>query len=370
MLWAFSGPDMLIVRSALYEVGRSFALALAATTGAVFFLLSIRFMQRTPGVGMGFLVEILPLFFPMALQFAVPLGVLIGTVMTFSRMAIDGELAALGASGVPLRTLARPVLACAACVALVAFVLTDLASPFAASRLGAARRNLPQHLKTSFRAGLSELALKRGRVSFESFEGDRFNDICVEWRRTPDELELWRAERGTIAITDEGRIVLELENVRRVLPWGTKRGDVFVAAGDIVVERSLSEVMQGPTGRTRSEMASWELAYVVERGVRQGSARTFGASASGELAQRTALASSAFFFALIGIPLGILGARAGRVGACLVAITPVLIAYVACVMAGFNLARDGTLPPYPALWAGNTLLFLVGAPLLARVARR
>ena len=215
---------MRIVRTALYEVGRSFALALAATTGVVFFLLSIRFMQRTPGVGMGFLVEIFPLFFPMALEFAEPLALLTGTVMTFSRMALDGELAALGASGVPLRTLARPVLACAACVALCAFLLTDIASPFAASRLDAARKNLPQHLKTSFRAGLSELELKSGRVSFESYEGDRFNDICVEWQRTPEDLELWRAERGAITITDDHRVVIELENVRRVLPWGTKNG--------------------------------------------------------------------------------------------------------------------------------------------------
>jgi lipopolysaccharide export LptBFGC system permease protein LptF len=361
---------MLIVRGVLYEVGRSFALALAATTGAVFFLLSIRFMQRTPGVGMGFLVEVFPLFFPMALEFAVPMAVLTGTVMTFSRMAIDGELAALGASGVPLRTLTRPVLACAACVALGAFVLTDFASPFAASRLEAARKNLPQHLKTSFRAGLSELEFESGRVSFESFQGDRFEDLCVEWRRTPEDLELWRAERGAIAITNDNRVVIELENVRRVLPWDTKKGDVFLAARDVVIERSLSEVMQGPTGRARSAMASWELAYVVERGVRRGSARTFSASASGELAQRTALASSAFLFALIGIPFGILGARAGRVGACLVAITPVAVAYIACVMAGFSLARDGTVPPYPALWAGNALLFAVGAPLLLRVARR
>jgi len=361
---------MLIVRSVLKEVGGSFALALAATTGVVFFLLSIRFMQRTPGVGMGFLVEIFPLFFPMALEFAVPLALLTGTVMTFSRMALDGELAALGASGLPLRALARPVLACAACVALCTFLLTDLASPFAASRLEAARKNLPQHLKTSFRAGLSELELKSGRVSFESFQGDQFNDICVEWQRTPEDLELWRAERGAIAITDDNRVVIELENVRRVLPWGTKKGDLFLAAGDIVVERSLSEVMQRQTARARSAMASWELAYVVERGVPRGSARTDSDSASGELAQRTAFASSAFFFALIGIPLGILSARAGRVGACLLAITPVVVAYIALVMAGFNLARDGTLPPYPALWSGNALLFVVGAPLLLRLGRR
>ena len=87
---------MLIARSVLLEVARMFLAALTATTGVAFFLLCIMFLKKTPGVGMGFLVEVFPLFFPLALQFTVPLAVLTGTVMTFTRMAGDGELSWLG----------------------------------------------------------------------------------------------------------------------------------------------------------------------------------------------------------------------------------------------------------------------------------
>ncbi|MHC4549027.1 MAG: LptF/LptG family permease [Planctomycetota bacterium] len=363
---------MLIVRSVLGEVGRNFLMALAATTGIVFFLLSIRFMQRTPGVGMGFLVEIFPLFFPMALQYTVPLAVLTGVVLTFSRLALDGELVALHASGVPLHTLARPVLAAAAVVALGAFLMTDLAAPFAAERLRAARRNVPQQLKTSFRAGLCDLDLEKGRISFESFRGGTFTDVCVEWRRTPEELELWRAERGSIAITEDERVVIELRNVQRVLPWGTEKGEIFLAAGDVVVDRSLSDLMaERQTARPRRALKSWELAYVSARDFeeRRG-ARMDSTLATGELARRSALAASAFFFAVIGIPLGILGAWAGRVGAFLVAFAPVLLTYFPLVMLGVNLARDGTVPAYPALWTANLVLLAVGVWLLRRLAKR
>ena len=82
----------------------------------------------------------------------------------------------------PLGTLARPVLAFAAVIALAAFILTDLASPFAAARLNTARRDLIYQLQTSFRAGLCDLDLGRGRISFESFDGRDFADVCVEWR--------------------------------------------------------------------------------------------------------------------------------------------------------------------------------------------
>ncbi|MGH7161844.1 MAG: LptF/LptG family permease, partial [Planctomycetota bacterium] len=89
-----------------------------------------------------------------------------------------------------------------------------------------------------------------------------------------------------------------------------------------------------------------------------------------ELARRTALAASGFFFALAGIPLGILTARGGRIGAFLSAVAPVLLLYFPLVIAGSNLARAGRFPAYPALWAGNVLLLGVGAALLRKVARR
>ena len=100
---------MLLGRSVLSEVGRNFLTALVSTTGMAFFVISITFLRRTPGVGMGLLVEVFPLFFPLALQFTVPLAMLTGTILTFGRMAGDGELTAMAAAGISLqfRRLAR-----------------------------------------------------------------------------------------------------------------------------------------------------------------------------------------------------------------------------------------------------------------------
>jgi lipopolysaccharide export LptBFGC system permease protein LptF len=354
---------MLIARSVVAEVLRTFLAGLGATTGLAFFLLSMRFLERSPGVGLGFLVEVFPLFFPMALQFTVPLAMLAATVMTFGRLAGDGELAALAASGVPLRVVAWPVLALAAVVALGSILLSDVASPFAAARLDAARRDLPQQLKTAFRAGLCDLDLEGGRISFESFEGRDFKDVCLEWR-TGEDVELWRAERGSIAVTPDERVVIALRSVQRVLPWRREKAELFPAAREIVLERSLADIMAATGRRPRTGMEAWQLAYVAKRG---GSG---GLEAAEELARRTALAGSALFYALIGIPLGILTARGGRVGAFLLGIAPVLIVYLPIVVAASSLARSGRLPALPALWTGNALLLLVAAAMLPRLQRR
>jgi len=354
---------MLIARTVLAEVLRNFVAGLVVTTGLAFFLLSIRFLDRSPGIGVGFLVEVFPLFFPLALQFTVPLAMLAGTVMTFSRMTADGELAALQANGIPVRLVGRPVLAVAAVVALLAFLLTDLASPFAESRLRAAQRDLPQQLKTAFRSGLCDLDLGKGRISFESFEGGDFTDVCLEWR-TGDAVELWRAQRGSIAITPDDRVVIALKSVQRVLPWHREKTELFPAARDVAVEWSLSDLMSRSGRRVSSAMKASELAYVGARG-RDGSN-----SANEELARRTALAGSAFFYALVGIPLGIFAARGGRVGAFLFAIAPVVAIYLPFVVAMSGLARNGKLPAFPALWAANVLLLLAGGALHLKLARR
>jgi lipopolysaccharide export LptBFGC system permease protein LptF len=354
---------MLIVRSVLAEVAKNLAAGLLVTTGIAFFMLSIRFLERSPGVGVGFLLEVFPLFFPLALQFTVPLAMLAGTVMTFSRMAADGEIAALAASGVPLRVVARPVLALGAVLALLAFLLTDVASPFAASRLRAAQKDLPNQLRTAFRSGLCDLDLGKGRLSFESFEGSDFRDVCVEWR-TGETVELWRAERGSIAVTPDDRVVIALRSVQRVLPWQREQSELFPAARDVVVEHSLADIVEASGRRQRSSMTASELAYVAARG-RDGSN-----SAREELARRSALAGSAFFYALAGIPLGIVAARAGRIGAFLFAIAPILAVYLPFVVAMSNLARRATVPAFPALWAGNALLAAVGLWMLRRLGRR
>ncbi|MDH3590352.1 MAG: LptF/LptG family permease [Planctomycetota bacterium] len=363
---------MLMARSVLREVARMFFAALVATTSVAFFLLSITFLKKSPGVGMGFLLEIFPLFFPIALQFTVPLSMLAAVVLTFTRIAGDGELTAMAASGIPLRTVARPVLAFAAIVAVAAFWLTDLSAPYAAARLRAARRDLLQQLQTSFRAGLCDLDLGRGRISFERYDKGEFEDVCVEWRHSPTEFELWRAQSGSISITSDDHVVVELRNAQEVTPRITKRGAMALSVGHVVFERSLTDIVgAGTRRRQRTGLTARELAYVGRADIpsRPG-VRITSAKAREELARRSALAASAFFFAWLAIPLGVLTAGGGSVRAFLLGIGPVLIGYFPVVVLGSSLARDGKVAAYPALWAANALALFVGWRLMRRVGRR
>ena len=149
-------------------------------------------------------------------------------------MAGDGELTALAASGIAPAVVARPVLAAAAVVSLAALLLMDTLAPFAASQLRLARRDIIHQLHTAMRAGKSDLKLGRGRISFESFDGSSFKDVCVEWRQG-DRVHLYRARTGAIAITDWTPGAVPLSDAERdaffwpppcgivTTPWSTTR---------------------------------------------------------------------------------------------------------------------------------------------------
>ncbi len=71
--------------------------------------------------------EVLYLFalvLPRTLPFAIPLGMLTGTLLTLSRMSADGEITAMRAAGVPGRRTAPPILT----VGFLAMLVTGAAS--------------------------------------------------------------------------------------------------------------------------------------------------------------------------------------------------------------------------------------------------
>jgi len=366
---------MLIGRVVLLEVARGFLGALTASTGLAFFMMSLAFMKQAPGLGLGFLLEIFPFFFPMALQFTVPVSVLFAVVLTFSRMQADRELSALSAGGINLFTVIRPVLAGAALVSVASLMLIDVATPYAAARLRDAKRDLAQELQTSFRSGLRDIPLDRGRVSFESYDRGTFRDILIEVKRGPGDFAMFRARGGSLEITDDDEARFLFTPVLAFTPPDEdgKQGRTFAKVDLVSGTLPLDEgALRGSPTRKGNDLKAWELAHVAARGIddEEYGCRVSSHDAAEELARRSALAGSAFFFAVAGIALGILAGNRAKVASVIAACAPIILVYFPLVIAGSNLARTGNMPAYPALWMGNAVLAVGGSILLYRVARR
>jgi LPS export ABC transporter permease LptG len=87
-----------------------------------------------------------------------------------------------------------------------------------------------------------------------------------------------------------------------------------------------------------------------------------------ELHQRLALPFACVLLALVGVPLGVSSRKAGKSGAFVVTVFLAFLYYMGLISA-VSLARQGTLPVAPAIWAPNVVFALVGLALMARLER-
>jgi hypothetical protein len=83
--------------------------------------------------------------------------------------------------------------------------------------------------------------------------------------------------------------------------------------------------------------------------------------------KRLAQAASVFIFALVGIPLGIMGSRRSVMVAFGISFAVVLLIFYPLLILGQMAAEAGRVPIVPAMWAGNVLTLVIGSVLTARV---
>jgi hypothetical protein len=191
-------------------------------------------------------------------------------------------------------------------------------------------------------------------------------------RQASGKSRLLRARGGAIRVTPDDRVAFDLDNLHAIIPREEGHGRTFASVELLSGAVALDEAfLDGGGRRKRGGLKAWELAHVHGRDLgRDYGARMRPSGAAEELARRSALAGSVFFFVLVGISMGVISARRTRVAAVIVGIAPVLVTYFPLVIAGSNLARNGTAPAYPAIWAANLLLAVTGSFLLYRVVRR
>jgi LPS export ABC transporter permease LptG len=110
-----------------------------------------------------------------------------------------------------------------------------------------------------------------------------------------------------------------------------------------------------------TEMDTVPLLHAARHG--KGRERT---DAAIELHQRLALPLACVLLALVGVPLGVSSRKGGRSSAFVLTVLIALIYYMTLISM-IGLAREGRLPPAPAVWLPNMMLALTGVILLFRM---
>ena len=151
--------------------------------------------------------------FPETMQWTIPIALLVSSILVFSRMSADSEVAAMRACGVNLLTVTRwPLLFAVVCTVLGVFVNNEIVP-----RGHQVRRDLTRRISVS--AGLEPLEpgrvigdVPKVKIDFEEKEGNWLKDLIVLDFSNPKVDRMVTAAKALV--TSEGRdVVLDLHGM-------------------------------------------------------------------------------------------------------------------------------------------------------------
>ena len=310
-------------------------------------------------------LSLLPL--PSILVITIPMAVLVGTLIGLSRMAADGEVVAVRASGIGLMQFVRPVIG----FAFVGWALTLGMSLWLAPR---AARQLER----------MEAGLKASQVPYEVQPRvflEQFPNLLFYVQDVSDSDSQWRGvfiadnnQRDALKITlaESGLLVNEIASNRMTLHLAQGTTHEFdprhpeqyavtsFTEADLPIPLdstgAIHSERRSPTALTLSEL------LLLARDAHERQAALV------ELHYRLAVPVASLVLALVGIPVGLSTRKGGKAVGVVLTILLVFMYYI--VMAfGLSFARQGRLNPAPGLWLANVVFGIAGILLLTKIRR-
>lgn len=329
--------------------------------------------------------------FPETLQWTIPLALLVASVLVFSRLSADSEIAAMRACGVNLLTVVRaPLLFAFACTLLGLFVNNEIVP-----RGHEVRRNLARRISVG--AGLELLEpgrviddFPKVKIYFEEKEGNWLRDLIVLDFSNPRVDRMITASKALV--TSEGRdVVLDLHGMT-VDPLDEDNPGMARAARfqyrvkDALKDRTykrrekdfrffeiLSEIRQARADVRNPEAAA-------ERRAREGRAK--GAVAKElklvkkslksqlsnlrtEFQKRFVFAFASICFVLVGVPLGIRAQRReSTIGIAIALVTA--LGYYLVVILMMSLEKNYAVRPDLLIWLPVAVCAALAAALIPK----
>jgi len=307
-----------------------------------------------------FLPTILPLTFPMA--------ILLATLISYGRLAQDGEVTAIRASGLSLWRITWPV-------GLLALVMSFGLIPF--------NRQLSPRAHAYFRRVFSQIVESDPLLQLEPRSFFEIRDLrlyaetvdkvhsrlghVLLYKTRPDLLPPDRifAKRGTYVHSIQNfQINLEDGQFERYDPKDpAKLVHIQFESYSINVPIGLGQADSSVDFR---DLTSSELVPLLQQKKWEGQA---GYEVESEVVLRYAVAFAPFAMALLGIPIGMILHKGGRTMG-FGASAAILFGYYLILVLGLSLAEKGACPPWISIWGANFLCLGVGAILYYRMLQK
>ncbi len=357
ILWRYIGAD----------VARHAVLGLLVATLVLVVQNVLRFLDRMfdAGVGVGDLLQLTSIVLPSYLPFAIPTALLFGVLVSFGRMAADGEVIAMRASGISVWRMLPPVLALACvCAALSAYLVFEV-EPRGRHRLTRFVHQMSQGAVLSRPGQFRELGDQTLWVRALGPESCPLQGVLIG--DFSDERRARYVSARCGSVRESGGVTLVLELVDGSIHFGDSDEDRYrlIRFDSATTEVSLAQYLD-PVRRAR-ERTFGEL-LELDRRFRAGEQPELRGEGHFDVRLQTqralAFPLASLALALLAVPLGIRPVRAGRSWGALTAIAAMALYW--CLSSVAELVAEARwLPPEVALWIPN-LVVVAGAVFLLR----
>lgn len=340
--------------------------------GALCFVMLTRELLRlvellvSKGVGLWSVLKVIAMLLPSGLVLTLPIAGLIASITAFGRLSYDKELVAMRAAGLSLFRLSQPVFLFSLAVFALTLVLSQWGQPWSSLNLKKVALNL---LKDQL-----VLALERGTFNEpiphmviyvpESADGRPANGIFVSDERTATEPRIIVAEEYQVFM-DRVNNQVALRLVNGVIHTRPDQADQYrlVSFASYDIKVSLSQSSYAAT----EERPTYEQIMTMIQ--KSDGKDTTGLRRLMEYYKDLAFPTASLVFCLLGVPLGIVSKRSGRVGGFAVGVGIIVIFYLLNVACDF-LVTTAWIGPFAGAWMPNIIFIAATIFMYLKMSRQ
>jgi lipopolysaccharide export system permease protein len=395
-------PFPLIQRYIFGELTRAFLFVLSAVTVLTVFAGVIQQMLEK-NLSITHTLLILPYVIPSMLPFTIPAALLMTVCLVYGRMAGDHEVTAAKAAGISVMSLLWPSLFLGTVLSVFSLVLTDQVIPWAEGQI---EQTIVQAMEDIF---LEKLRSQNGyrdakhgiSITVAGVEGRELIRPHIEIGNRlseADRVTVLRAEVASIRLQPRHRkVVIRLKNVYVTLPdnqslrYTAEKQFAFPWEGEArkpkarylavsQIDDEMQSVSQGIADARDRQLIESAMALTLGdfdsltnpscSGQQNLTARNFWfLKLHTEKHSRYALASSCFFFVLLGGPFAIWQCKSQFLTSFLFCFGPIVGVYYPLVLGMMTQSKMGNIHPMIGMWLGNLVLGIAAMFVLRRVVR-
>ncbi|MBN9295261.1 MAG: LptF/LptG family permease [Flavobacteriia bacterium] len=198
-----------------------------------------KYIDDLMGKGLEITVVIELIFYVSAslLPLALPLAMLLSSIMTVGNLAENNELTALKSSGLSLMRILRPLIVVCLFISISTFYFANFVIPIANYKWRALIYDIQEtKIAMLLSPGTYSHQIDKYIIKVKEAENDRIKDVIIHDMTHPDIVKTVRAEKGTMYKSSVGNSILlklengnvfEEENLKEVINKGNPGDEVF-----------------------------------------------------------------------------------------------------------------------------------------------